>query len=958
MLNKLPTRLFGIRTQRSLFSAQNSGLSKLAYIIFSCSSCLLRPDLCIKQQNRSKLLHYYFENCVSILITISLDPKGLALPRAQYLIHDHIVRQRMTTRRTLMSGLAFLVQPFAATAPRSTLFSSSSFLGTQFGGADLMKPLTTHRFICYAQFGNTSNRPFSSASTPLLAGAPAAAAASAASGGNRESSLASSSPRKSPRKTAPRRRKPKFANDYVEAAAAAADLLDLSKEHDDEINTNNNNLALNSFEKSSSVHNHNQRNHHEQSTLMDSADVDKVDTAKESFYPSKTLVFEDDAHPIREHLISGAAWTVLLRLRSAGHETYIVGGTVRDMLLNNTPKDYDILTSAEPSEIEYLFPRAFVLGRSFPICHVHHDNEIIEVSSFSTNADPSRIPLDVAAMMTLTGREIRTSSGSSSRRGSSKASDSSGSASSKRGGRRGGKLSSFPHEEEMYDEDEVENAENGGEALIASGSKLMKRGGPTWSTARRDNAIKRDFRVNGLLYDPFSRILYDYVGGTADCTARILRTMGSPTHSFSQDPARILRAVRLAARVELTIEKTTSEAMMSMAVATAKLPQGRLQMELAAMFTHGAALPAMKLLWRYGLLDMLLPHHAVMLSKQHVPRKQDDEEDDEHTLLSSSTSPSTSTLNEFDANTVLFALLAELDKTTSSCKPAETAVWVTAIAAPLVAQECQRVVERRVAAKLRKQRREEQEDEEELGSSSSSSNEWYDVEEIDALLASNRKRNEIKTTKTATATATAPAASSNGSKNDLVATDVLPSSPEYLEIYGRIVDKVMAKLLSKPDAKTQKHLARIAPFAVPLNSGGGVKRKKKPSQGGNGDSSNTTESISTNSTTVPAVPVLSCVLPRQAVEAARSYLKLEALLRGQELDYSSAMNDKQGRGGGSAGGKKRSGAQQPRHVGRSKKGGRGRKLAANEYAVLQLLRASSVQWVQATQLAISDEEEE
>jgi hypothetical protein len=168
----------------------------------------------------------------------------------------------------------------------------------------------------------------------------------------------------------------------------------------------------------------------------------------------------------------------------------------------------------------------------------------------------------------------------------------------------------------------------------------------------------------------------------------------------------------------------------------------------------------------------------------------------------------------------------------------------------------------------------------------------------------------------------------------------------------------MAKLLSKPDAKTQKHLARIAPFAVPLNSGGGVKRKKKPSQGVNGDSSNTTESNSTNSTTVPAVPVLSCVLPRQAVEAARSYLKLEALLRGQELDYSSAMNDKQGRGGGSAGGKKRSGAQQPRHVGRSKKGGRGRKLAANEYAVLQLLRASSVQWVQATQLAISDEEEE
>ena len=874
----------------------------------------------------------------------------------------------MSLRRTVMSGLAFLVQPFAATAttvPRS----SSCFFGhslSQFGAYDLPFPsirsLTTCRLpsvTCQAHFG-ADQRQFSS-SEPLFA-APAAAAKNPR--GNKETqspSSASSSPRKSSKRAAvPKRRKPKFSNKFVEAAAAGADLLDielLQEDAVDDIANMNINGTINGG---------------------------LINTSSSS----SALVFQDDAHPIREHLISRAAWTVLLRLRSAGHEAYIVGGTVRDILLNQIPKDYDILTSAEPSQIEYMFPRAFVLGRSFPICHVHHHNEVIEVSSFSTNSDPSKIPLDVAAMMEGTKREgARKSGGGSSRQRAGKK----GQGEKKQLGKSGGSV--FNSEDDDLDNQTSTFLGNTSNTTgTTNGQRSTTSRGPTWATARHDNAIKRDFRVNGLLYDPFSRILYDYVGGTADCTARILRTMGSPTHSFTVDPARMLRAVRLAARAGLTIEQETSEAMSALAVTTAKLPQGRLQMELVAMFTHGAALESMKLLWKYGLLDMLLPHHAVMLSKQGISRE-------EPSVVENSKKIEDDDADSFSALTssVLFSLLGELDKTASSTNPAETAVWVAALAAPLVAQECQREIERRAAAKVRRLRREEEDEEER--SSSSSSNEWYDVidDENDSYESSlpTSSSNSGKNTTTNGGGGKTSMASSGKRENPrennfksgvgTPSENSLPSSPEYLEIYGKIVDKVMLRLLTKPDAKTQKYLARIAPFAVPVGSGGVVKRKKlnntnieTNSETSTGtvlalaaitSSSNTSSSEDgtagivngTASLDSTVLPVLACVLPRQAVEAARSFLKLEAELRGvHDLESLVDHSEKRGGGGGSGGGgagKKRSGAQQPRYLGRLKRGTR-RKLNANEYTVLQLLRAPSVQWVQATQLALDDEEEE
>ena len=300
--------------------------------------------------------------------------------------------------------------------------------------------------------------------------------------------------------------------------------------------------------------------------------------------------------------------------------TYIVGGTVRDILLNRTPKDYDILTSAEPQQVAQLFPRAFVLGRSFPICHVHYGGEIIEVSSFGTNSDPSKIPLDAAAANM--GRDVRRNKASPAvrrldgkfRKGK-KEDDTlldNGATAVTEVGFEGDvlpPLNYFNGTTETETPHSNSNATNG-----ASLTALRHVEGPTWAAARRENASKRDFTVNGLLYDPFSRILYDYVGGVNDTSNKVLRTLGPARGSFLQDPARILRAVRLAARAGLTIEESTAASMEELAPSTANLPQGRLQMELAAMMVHGASRRSVELMWRFGILEILLPQHAVILA--------------------------------------------------------------------------------------------------------------------------------------------------------------------------------------------------------------------------------------------------------------------------------------------------------------------------------------------------------
>jgi tRNA nucleotidyltransferase/poly(A) polymerase len=285
--------------------------------------------------------------------------------------------------------------------------------------------------------------------------------------------------------------------------------------------------------------------------------------------------------------ISPSAWEVLHSLRRNGHEAYVVGGTVRDFLLGCKTKDIDVCSSATPEQIRALFPRSRVLGRRFPIVHVRHKKELIEVSSFRTNCDDeSQIPLDWYQQQHWARRV--------------------------KGGRRrqkGGRENTDIDKDGGNDSGN-DGGNDGNRKKYAAGTSATKNdAGASWSSARRMNAMKRDFTVNGMLYEPFSRVLFDYVDGVADSDLRLLRTIRPPAESFRDDPARILRALRLSARLGLQIERETEEEMLRAKKRVLDVNHGRLQMELAQMFSYGAAERSYAMLQSKGVLELLLPHH-------------------------------------------------------------------------------------------------------------------------------------------------------------------------------------------------------------------------------------------------------------------------------------------------------------------------------------------------------------
>jgi len=97
------------------------------------------------------------------------------------------------------------------------------------------------------------------------------------------------------------------------------------------------------------------------------------------------LIVKSEQHALTANMISRDARKVVEVLQDAGHEAYVVGGSVRDLLLGLKPKDFDVATSAKPSEVKALFRRARIIGRRFQIVHVQFSREIIEVTTFRSN---------------------------------------------------------------------------------------------------------------------------------------------------------------------------------------------------------------------------------------------------------------------------------------------------------------------------------------------------------------------------------------------------------------------------------------------------------------------------------------------------------------------------------------------------------------------------------------------
>jgi poly(A) polymerase len=226
---------------------------------------------------------------------------------------------------------------------------------------------------------------------------------------------------------------------------------------------------------------------------------------------------------------------VVQRLRQAGFVAYWAGGCVRDLLLNKTPKDYDVATDARPEAVQKLFgfKRTKAVGAAFGVILVH--------------APPGLSDIEVAT---------------------------------------------FRAEGPYLDGRRPEHV--------------------VFCTPEQD-ALRRDFTINGMFYDPFAGQVFDYVGGQADLQARIIRAIGQPLDRFREDKLRILRAIRFAATMNFQLEAGTAQAIREMATEVRIVSVERITQEWKRMLTHSSRRLALELARKTAVLPQIFPEAMPLL---------------------------------------------------------------------------------------------------------------------------------------------------------------------------------------------------------------------------------------------------------------------------------------------------------------------------------------------------------
>ena len=207
-------------------------------------------------------------------------------------------------------------------------------------------------------------------------------------------------------------------------------------------------------------------------------------------------IIERDEHPISRKQITPNALKVLYRFKEAGFHAFLVGGGVRDLMLGNKPKDFDIATNATPEEIKRLFKNARIIGRRFKIVHIRFGREVIEVTTFRAHHDPQNEIADDASR-----RQIR-----------------------------------------------------GLDSAHSSSGMILRDN--VYGDIDQD-ALQRDFTVNALYYTVDHFRVLDFSTGMEDLDKKEIRIIGDPATRYREDPVRMLRAIRFSAKLGFSIEEST-----------------------------------------------------------------------------------------------------------------------------------------------------------------------------------------------------------------------------------------------------------------------------------------------------------------------------------------------------------------------------------------------------------------
>jgi poly(A) polymerase len=276
-------------------------------------------------------------------------------------------------------------------------------------------------------------------------------------------------------------------------------------------------------------------------------------------------------HTLSRRDIDPDALKVLARLRQFDHVAYLVGGSVRDLLLGRRPKDFDVGTSAHPYEVKRLFRNCWIVGRRFRLAHVKFGPKTIEVATFRRQV--SEEELEALEHERLAAE--RTARGDTP----DDTADDAGA-----------------HEAEAQPRERRRRPEH---------EHLVHRDN-TFGTPEED-AFRRDFTVNALIYDISTLSVIDYVGGLDDLRARVIRSIGDPEVRFREDPVRMLRAIVLAARLDFTVDPPTFEAIRRLAPEIARSAPARMMEEIYKILRSGAAERAFRELAEVGLLQHIAP---------------------------------------------------------------------------------------------------------------------------------------------------------------------------------------------------------------------------------------------------------------------------------------------------------------------------------------------------------------
>jgi poly(A) polymerase len=275
------------------------------------------------------------------------------------------------------------------------------------------------------------------------------------------------------------------------------------------------------------------------------------------------------SHGIDPTLVDSRAVNVVHTLKQAGFEAYVVGGAVRDLLVGLRPKDFDVATNATPEQVKSLFRRAFIIGRRFRIVHVVYgrgrEHEVIEVSTF-------RAYLDNAAAEQVAGNEKTSKS----------------------------ELAGMKH------------------AVDSTGRVLRDN---VWGPQEED-AVRRDFTINAMYYDPETEIVVDYHNGLKDAKSRTLRMIGDAATRYREDPVRIIRAVRFAAKLSplgFKLESKTAAPLVKSQALLADVPQSRLFDEMLKLLQTGHALASIEQLKNLGLSHGIYPLLDVVVDRAEQP---------------------------------------------------------------------------------------------------------------------------------------------------------------------------------------------------------------------------------------------------------------------------------------------------------------------------------------------------